>query len=195
MVRRRRGSLLAAGLMLVGAALSASPAAAAPSPGPCQVNCYSYVADISVEAWTSSSSLSPVSPGSRTSFTARVTNTGWRIGGYSVPVPWQPGPTSGTVIPGFLPAPPGYETGVGCQVDSGPSCHCTGGFNHSLWVDLGSIPTGTTYQWTAFFLAPSFPGTFTITIQVLAYQGPHPWTEYNPDNDSVTLTYDVAYQA
>jgi hypothetical protein len=193
MVRRRCGSLLVTGLVL--AAATASPAAAAPPPGPCQVNCYSYVADISVEAWTSSSSLSPVSPGSLHSFTARVTNTGWRVGGYSVPVPWQPGPTSGTVILGFSPAPPGYETPVGCQVDSGPNSWCMGGYNHGLSVDLGNIPTGATYQWTALFLAPSFPGAFTITIQVVAFQGAHPWTEYNPNNDSVTLTYDVAYQA
>ena len=36
-------------------------------------------------------------------------------------------------------------------------------------------------------------GTYTIRIWVYAFQGAHPWTEYNPDNNSVTLTYGVGY--
>jgi hypothetical protein len=181
--------LLAAGLLLIGAVFSAGPAAAAPCTGP---TCYRYWADISIMAWTTPSAI-PVFPGSTHSYTARVTNTGWRTGGSRAPTPW-PGPASGTVYVSFEPGTPADER-LGCRVDSGPQLGCFGSYNDGLAFDCGSIPTDTTYQLTVLFRAPRVPGTYTLRVLAHAFQGANPWTEYNPDNNSVTLTYQVGYLA
>ncbi|GGM29855.1 hypothetical protein ACFFX1_48175 [Dactylosporangium sucinum] len=179
---RRLGLLLAAVLITV-AAVPATPAAAAPCTG---VRCYHVYADISVVAWTAP----VVSPGAMHTYTAQVTNTGWRTGGLSAPVPW-PGPASGVVYVGFEPGTPADER-VGCHVDVGPQYGCFGGYNNGLAFDVGSIPSGATYQLSVFFRAPQAPGTYTFLVWIYPFQSPAPWTEYDPSNNSVTLTYQVA---
>jgi hypothetical protein len=182
--------LVAAVLMLTGAVFAAGPVAAAPCTGP---NCYRYWADITISAaWTTPSQI-PVFPGSMHSYTARVTNTGWRTGGNTGPVPW-PGPASGTVYVSFEPSTPADER-IGCHVDTGPQLGCFGGYNNGLAFDCGSIPSSETYQLTTFFRAPRTPGIYTLRIWVYAFQGAHPWTEYNPDNNELNLTYQVGYLA
>jgi hypothetical protein len=182
-------SLLAAGLVLIGVAFTAGRAAAAP----CTSNCYRLWADITITAWTSPAWIL-VPPGSTHYYTARVTNTGWRTGGNTGPVPWSPGPASGTVYVAFEPSSP-LDQRIGCQVDIGPPSNCFASYNNGLALDVGSIPTDTTYQVTTIFRAPQTPGVYTVTIYAHAFQGANPWTEYNPNNNSVTLTYQVGYWA
>jgi hypothetical protein len=181
--------LLAAGLVLTGAIVVGAPAAAAPCTGP---RCYRYWADITITAWTDWWGL-PVFPGSTHTYTARVTNTGWRTGGLSGPIPWSPGPASGTVYVAFEPSTPA-DVRLGCRVDIGPPAGCSAGYNNGLVLDVGSIPTDTTYQVATMFRAPMTPGTYSVTIYAHAFQG-IPWTEYDPNNNSVTLTYQVGYLA
>jgi hypothetical protein len=183
MVRR----LLAVALVLVGAVVAAGPAAAAP----CTVNCYQYWADVSItQAWTTSLN-NPVVPGTMHSYTARVTNTGWRTGGLTGPVQW-PGPASGTVYVGFEPGIPYSEERWGGHIDiCPPRCGFTVGYNGGLACDTGSIPTGETFQMTAYFFAPMTPGTYTFRIWLYPFQGANPWTDYNPNNNETFLTFQV----
>jgi hypothetical protein len=180
--------VLATGLVLIGAIFAAGPAAAAPCTGP---YCYRYWADISITGAWMSPSLNPIPPGTMHSYTALVTNTGWRTGGLSGPVPW-PGPASGTVYVAFEPSTP-LDQRIGCHIDVGPPSGCFGGYNNGLAFDVGSMPTNTTYQLTTYFRAPPTPGTYTLRIWIYAFQGGNPWTEYNPNNNELTLTYQVGY--
>ncbi|WP_238013163.1 hypothetical protein KZZ52_39165 [Dactylosporangium sp. AC04546] len=179
---RRLGLMLAAVLITV-AVVPAAPAAAAPCTG---IRCYRYWADISVVGWTAP----VVAPGTMHTYTAQVTNTGWRTGGLTGPVQW-PGPASGTVYVAFEPSTPADER-VGCHVDVGPQYGCFGGYNNGLAFDMGSIPSGATYQLSTYFRAPQTPGMYTVYIWIYPFQGANPWTEYDPSNNSVTLTYQVA---
>jgi hypothetical protein len=190
--------LLAAGLLLVGAIVPVRPAMAAG----CGANCYTYVDDISVMAWTDLPWPVPVLPGSIQSFTARVTNQGWRIGGTSV-VP-SPGPASRKLSTNYERSTP--QDFLGCQVDVGPSSICTT-YDHqgavsneqrTVSCDFGSMPTNTTYQVTLFFRAPYAFGTYTMRIWVYEWsrpEEPYSATHYNPGNNSVTLTFQVGYWA
>jgi hypothetical protein len=184
MVRR----LLAVALALVGAVVAAGPAQAAP----CAVNCYKYWADVSItQAWTTPY-LWPVYPGTMHSYTARVTNTGWRTGGNTAPTPWPGGPASGKVFVGFNNGIPGSETPIRGQTDSGPPPG--GGWQGgtvagSLAWECRSIPADTTYQLTAFFYAPMAPGTYTERIWLYTPN----WTDYDPANNEVIVTYQVGY--
>jgi hypothetical protein len=165
----------------------ADPAVAAPCNG---LNCYQYVPDISVTGW--SNTLGPVLPGSIHSFTGVVTNSGVRLGGPYGPTPW-PGPASGVVYFGFLPGSTD-DVPQSCHVDIGPPLGCFGGY-HGLAYDLGSMPTNTSYQMTVYFQAPQTPGWYTFNIVAYPFPGPQPWYEYNPDNDKITINYEVAYWA
>jgi hypothetical protein len=187
---RRLWRLLVAGLMLSAAVLPAGPAAAAPCTG---AGCYRYYADISFAGYWVNPSAIPVFPGSRFSLTAQVTNTGWRVGGNSAPRPW-PGPTSGVVYVSLEPGTPDAQR-VACRLDSGNGLGCGAGYRNGLYFDLQHMPTGATYQMTADFLAPQQPGTYTARFWIYAFQEPYTWTEYNPDNNVVTLTYRVGYLA
>jgi hypothetical protein len=183
------GRLLAVGLLLVTAVFTAGPAAAAPC---ALVTCYQYVPDISVTGWTYPSAL-PVIPGSIHQYTGVVTNTGWRLGGRTGPIPWPQGPTSGVVYLGFIPGT-ADDVPQSCQVDIGPHLSCFAGY-HGRSFDLGSMPTNTTYQFTVSFQAPQTVGTYTFRIFAYDFPDPQPWTDYNQDNNSITLTYQVGYWA
>ncbi|MEV0564864.1 hypothetical protein [Dactylosporangium sp. NPDC050588] len=177
--------LLAAGLVLIGATVSAGPAAAATCTG---VNCYRYWVDMSFTGLWMTPSAGPVAPGSTYSFTALVTNTGWRTGGNTAPRPWE-GPTSGVVYVDFQP---GTTAGapVGCFTEA-PATACYACYNGGLVIDCQNIPTNTTYQLTTSFRAPQTPGTYTALIYIHDFQSPRPWSEYDPNNNRVTLTYQV----
>jgi hypothetical protein len=183
---------LAVALVLVGAVLFAVPANAARCTGP---GCYRYWADVSISAaWTTPSAI-PVLPGSPHSYTARVTNTPWRTGGSSGPVSWPTGPASGSVFVTFEPGIPYSEDLYSIRVDSGPWAGGGLANNGGVYWDPGSIPPNTTFQVTASFFAPPAPGTYTLRIWLNAYQGGDPWTDYNPNNNEVFLTFQVGYLA
>jgi hypothetical protein len=178
--------LLPVGLVLGWAVLSTAPALAAPCTG---IGCYRYYADITITASTNPSIPIPVFPGSTHTYTVRVTNTGWRTGPYSAPTP-APGPASGPVYVAFEPSSPD-ESPVGHSDDSGAPFRCQGYHANGMACDTSSIPTGATAQFTVVFQAPRMPGTYTCTISAYAFN----WTEYNPNNNSLTLTYQVGYLA
>jgi hypothetical protein len=184
---RRLRRFLTAELVLAGTVVCAAPAAvAAPCGGP---TCYRSYADITITAWTDPSIPIPVLPGSTHSYTVRVTNTGWRAGGASGPIPGL-GPDSGTVYVAFVPSSPD-EYPLGTHYDSGVRFSCQGYRANGLACETGSIPTGTTSQFTAVFQAPRTLGTYTCTVFAYALG----WTEYDPNNNSVPLAYQVGYQA
>jgi len=87
---------------------------------------------------------------------------------------------------------PGTTAGaqVGCFTEA-PATACFGGYNGGLVFDCQNIPTNTTYQLTATFRAPQTPGTYTALIYIHDFQSPQPWSEYDPNNNRVTLTYQV----
>jgi hypothetical protein len=182
---------LAAAVVLLSAVALATPASAAS----CTLNCYKYRADVSISAaWTTPSGL-PIFPGSVHSYTARVTNTPWRVGGSSGPVPWPTGPASGTTFVKFEPGTPNSETWTYIGVDFGTIVNFGLAANGGAYCDAGNIPANTTDQITAFFLAPHTPGTYTFRIWLDPYQGIQPWTDYNPNNNEVVLTFQVGYLA
>jgi hypothetical protein len=179
---------LAAGLVLGCAVLFTAPAAAAAAP--CGgAFCYRYYADITITAWTNPSIPIPVFPGSTHTYTVRVTNTGWRTGGASAPVPGI-GPDSGPVYIGIEPSSPD-EFPVGHTDDSGVPFRCQGYHANGLACDTSSIPSGSTAQFTVTFQAPRLTGTYTCAISAYALN----WTEYNPNNNGLTVTYQVGYLA
>jgi hypothetical protein len=180
---------LAAGLVLIAGITPAGPAAAAPNPctGPL---CVRYWAEITISAWTDS--VTPVLPRATHSYTVWVTNTGWRTGGASAPTP-APGPASGVVYVGLAPSSPD-EVLLGHTVNVGNFISCAY-YPSGLGCDIGSIPTNTTFQFTVSFRAPITLGTYTCRIFAVAFQGGSPWTEYNPDNNSTTVSYWVGYWA
>ena len=178
---------LVAALVLLSSVLFIAPAAAAPCGSP---NCYQYWADVSISAAWTTPSLWPVYPGTMHSYTARVTNTSWRTGGNTAPRPWPGGPASGKVFVGFDPGIPASETAVRGQTDTGPGYGWQGGDTEGgLAWECSSIPTDTTYQLTAFFYAPTAPGTYTERIWLYTPN----WTDYSPANNEVILTYQVGY--
>jgi hypothetical protein len=185
------GRIAAATAVLVAAAISSTPVAAAP----CSSNCatYTYLADISVTAPTFLPGY-VVTPGSQHTFTATVTNSGVRISPISAPQPTLNGPASGVVYVAFDPTGPAYETPIGCWVAVGNPSQCQGSPHHGLFLDLGSIPANASWQLAATFQAPMLVGQYSMRIWAYPFPGPHPWTEFDADNDSITLTYQVAYQ-
>lgn len=172
--------------MLLG--LAASPAAAAPAQPCTSINCYRYYADLSIVAWSSPSQL-PVFPGSTHTYTVQVTNTGWRTGGTTGPVPGI-GPDSGPVYVAFIPSAP-TEYPVSTHYDFGTQFRCQGYYSNGLACDTTSLPSGTTSQFTVTFQAPFTPGWYTTTVRV----DPFNWTDYNPNNNVLTLLYQVGYLA
>jgi hypothetical protein len=116
-----------------------------------------------------------------------VTNTGWRTGGLGGPTP-APGPDSGPVYVAFQPSSPD-EFPVGHTDDSGVPFRCQGYYSNGLACDTSTIATGSTAQFSVIFQAPRTPGTYAVTISVTAVN----WTEYNPNNNTATLTYTVGY--
>ncbi|MET7402009.1 hypothetical protein ABZS66_51860 [Dactylosporangium sp. NPDC005572] len=171
---RRLLRLLPAALVL----LWPVPAAAAPCTS---ATCYRYWADLTVTAAVTPST--PIAPGDTHSYTIRVTNTGWRTGGFFGPIQW-PGPDSGPVWVGFGRVL-GQESALSIQNDSGvPFSLNTLG--PACGADL--LPTGTTSQFTVSFRAPLTPGTYTIRITANSFG----WTEYDETNNSTTLTYVVS---
>jgi len=188
MGRRWLGRTVAVAAVLVAPAIPATPAAAAP----CTSNCttYTYLADISVTA----PAFPPgyvVAPGSQHTFTATVTNSGVRLSAISAPQPTLNGPVSGVVYVGFEPTGAVYETSIGCWVAVGNPTQCQGSGHHGLLLDLGSMPPNASWQLDATFQAPMLVGQYSMKIVAVPFAG---WTEFNADNDSVTLTYQVAYQ-
>ena len=165
--------------------LAADPVAAAPCTGP---TCYRYYADITITAWTNPSSL-PVFPGSTHSYTVQVTNTGWRTGGGSAPTPGL-GPDSGQVYVVFQPSSV-EEYPIAAYRDSGVQFSCYGYYGNGLACNAPTIPTGTTSQFTVVFQAPRTLGTYTCAVWADSLG----WTEYNENNNSLTLTYQVGYLA
>jgi hypothetical protein len=183
--RRRLARLLAAAGMLAGMSSFAGAAGAASCT---TFSCYRYWADVTVTASTPSS-WPPVLPGSLHTYTVRVTNTGWRTGGLSGPIPW-PGPASGTVYVILKPIL-GVEVPMGHTGPPGVQFGCFAGYPTEYVCDIGSVPSNTTEEFTFTFRAPLVPGTYTVTVSVYAFN----WTEYNPNNNSATLTYQVGYLA
>jgi hypothetical protein len=159
--------------------LPAGPAAAAP----CGTNCYRYEADI-----TATGSVSPmrVIPGGTHLVTVRVTNTGWRTGGNSAPRPWI-GPDSGEV---YVTTHPSTTAGqpLADFYDGGVNfTPCWSRVGDDLTCFNASMPTGATGQYTLVYRAPSAPGTYTYLVVINSYR----WTEYDENNNSIVLTYEV----
>jgi len=179
---RRAGLLAAAGLMLAGL-LSAAPVSAAP--GCSGTSCVTYYADLTI---TVSTSPLPVFPGDVHYYTVRVTNTGWRVGGSTAPHP-APGPDSGRVYVVVMPNQP-EELGVYAHSDSG-GFHCAGYHGQGLACDTLSIPTGATAQLTVGFRVSRTPGWYDATVFADSYG----WTEYNENNNTTTVPYEVGYLA
>ncbi len=173
--------------VLSGTLVTAQPAAAAPCT---PFNCYQYWADITITASTNPSST-PVFPGSDHTYTIRVSNTGWRTGGSSGPTPW-PGPDAAPVYVVIQPSSPD-EVPVAKHIDSGVPFQCSGYHGGMVcWVDTSTpLPTGTTSQFTVTFRAPTWTGSYSCTI----YADSYGWTEYNENNNTVTLSYQVGYLA
>ncbi|GAA3204652.1 hypothetical protein ACFO1B_42210 [Dactylosporangium siamense] len=178
--------LLTAGITLAGSALAAAPAAAAPAP-PCPGGlCVRYWADLTITAWASPST--PVQPGTIHYYTVAVTNTGWRTSPTTVPNP-APGPAADSVYVAFLPTSPVErpplrgEGGVG----PGPPWKCVGYLSNGIVCDTNGIPTNSTRLVSFPFLAPFEPGTYTTNFSVYAFN----FTEYNVNNNTYSLTYQV----
>jgi len=172
---------LPAGLVLVWTILSAGPAVAAPCTG---ITCVRYYADITVSATVDPAE--PVFAGVIHAYTVRVTNTGWRVGGNTAPRPGI-GPDSGPVYVNLYRAP--GEVDLAFTNDSGVPFDCFrwGSGGGHVVCHAGSLPTGTTSQFTAYFQTPGVPGTYQFPIRVDSYR----WTEYDETNNSLTLTYSV----
>jgi hypothetical protein len=172
-------TVVAVSVVLIGALLPAGPAAAAP----CTTNCYRYQADITVTGWVSPNR---VIPGGTFLVTVQVTNTGWRTGGNSAPIPWI-GPASGEVYVNNYPTTQDGEP-LGVYYDGGVNftpCWSPGGDNLKCYN--ASMPTGTTGQYSLVWRAPPSPGTYRFTIIINSAQ----WTEYNENNNYVSLSYEV----
>jgi hypothetical protein len=166
-------------LVLTWAVLPAGPAAAAP----CGTNCYRYEADITATALVSPTR---VIPGGTHLITLQVTNTGWRIGGNSPPRPWI-GPDSGEVAVTTHPSTTAgqpladfYDGGV----DFTP-CWSLVGDNLTCWI--ASMPSASTGQFTLVYRAPATPGIYTYRVVINS----HRWTEYDENNNTVVVTYEV----
>lgn len=172
--------LLTAGVALAGAALTpAGPAAAAP----CGTGCTRYQADITVSGWTAPTR---VIPGGTHTVTIRVTNTGWRLGnGTTQPMPGL-GPDSGPVWVSVKPSSVD-EHPLNDYNDGGPAFPCWNPSGNTLWCGEGRIPTATYGQFTIVWRAPQTPGTYSFRIFADSYN----WTEYDENNNTVILTYDV----
>jgi hypothetical protein len=182
---------LAAAVVLLPTVALATPASAAR----CASNCPQIRADVSITAaWTTPAGL-PLFPGSLHSYTARVTNTPWRTGGSSASTPWPTGPASGIVFVKFEPGTPNSETLTYIGVDIGTITNFGLAANGGAYCDTGNIPANTTDQITAFFYAPHTPGTYTFRIWLDPYQGIQPWTDYDPNNNEVNLSFQVGYLA
>jgi hypothetical protein len=168
-------------LVLIAATLPAAPAAAAP----CGTDCYRFQADITATAWVSPMR---VVPGGTHLVTVQVTNTGWRTGGNTAPRPWigpdsdqvavttNPDTTAGQPLADF------YDGGV----DFTP-CWSRTGDDLTCWT--AGMPSGATGQFTLVYRAPPTPGTYTYRVVINSYN----WTEYNENNNTVVLTYEVGY--
>ncbi|MET7402008.1 hypothetical protein ABZS66_51855 [Dactylosporangium sp. NPDC005572] len=163
-------------VVLIGAVLVVGRAEAAPCTG---VTCYRYWADITMTA--ALDPPTPILPGELHGYTVRVTNTGWRTGGLSAPVPY-PGPDSGLVVVGGFGAPD--EVPVAYTVNSGVPFNCRY-IGPSCGVEV--LPSGASGEFTFIWRAPRTPGTYTIRLWIDSYQ----WTEYDETNNSLTLTYEV----
>jgi hypothetical protein len=176
--------LLPAGLVLGWAVVGAGPAGAAP----CTVNCtrYTYQADITLAA---SGTPAPVVPGGLHYVTVQVTNTGWRTGGNTMPMPSVVGPDSGEVYVGVWPRSPD-EVVVASY--PGPGFSCASYVLNSMICNTMNLPTNTTGQFTLVYRAPPTPGTYTYYIWA---NTPYPFTEYDELNNNLVLTYRVGYPA
>ena len=166
-------------LVLTGAVGPGGPAAAAP----CGTICYRYQADITATAFVSPAL---VTPGGTHLITVRVTNTGWRTGGNTVPTPWI-GPDSGEVAVSTHPSTTAgqpladyYDGGV----DFTP---CWSRVGDSLTCWTASMPSGSSGQFTLVYRAPPTPGTYTYLISINSYK----WTEYDETNNTIVLTLQV----
>ena len=178
---------LLAGLALVSAVVFAGPAAAAP----CTVNCYRYWADFTVAAWTNPSLPIPVAPGATHTYTVRVTSTGWRTGGNTGPIQWPDGPAPREVFVVLLPASnEEFRVPRTGSFDGGWFIgHCQGYQWPGLACYGNNMPVGSYSQFTQVWQAPLTPGIYTFTISVDTIN----FTEYDENNNSVTLTYAVGY--
>jgi hypothetical protein len=178
---------LLAGLALVSAVVFAGPATAAP----CTVNCYRYWADFTVAAWTNPSLPIPVAPGATHTYTVRVTSTGWRTGGNTGPIQWPDGPAPREVFVVLLPASnEEFRVPRTGSFDGGWFIgHCQGYQWPGLACYGNNMPVGSYSQFTQVWQAPLTPGIYTFTIYV---DTPN-FTEYDENNNSVTLTYAVGY--
>jgi hypothetical protein len=158
----------------------AAPAAAAPCTG---IRCYKVWADITIDAWTDPG---PLTPGSVHSYTVLVTSTGWRTGGLTAPMQW-PGPTIQEVYVVLQPSTP-EEFPVRGGSGSGVVGFSCGGYRGGLACLANNVQTFTSGEFTRSFQVPVKPGTYTTTI----YADSVNFTEYNENNNSVTLTYTVS---
>lgn len=187
--RRWLRRLAPAGLALILAVFPAGRAAAAPCTA---ITCYRYYADITITAWHDPSLA--VFPGSVHYYTVRVTNTGWRTGGSSAPRPGL-GPDSGDVYVVFHPSSPEEypvaRADYSGYVFTGAPFRCYGYLGNGLVCQTESIPNGTTSQFTVAFQAPRTVGYHTTAI----YADSYGWTEYDENNNSLTLQYQVGYLA
>ncbi|MET7419846.1 hypothetical protein [Dactylosporangium sp. NPDC005555] len=168
-----------AGLALTAAVLPAGPASAAP----CGSNCVRYQADITIAGWTAPIT---VIPGGTHTITLRVTNTGWRTGSPTTPPMPGIGPASGPVWVTVRPSSVD-ERPLADYHDGGPAFPCQAASGNGLYCGTDTIPSGETGQFTIVYRAPTVPGTYTFSIYADSYR----WTEYDENNNRLTLTYQV----
>jgi hypothetical protein len=178
--------LLTASLVLAGALVSAGPAQAAPCTGP---TCHRLWADFTVSASTTPSLPLLVAPGATHSYTVRVTSTGWRTGGLTGPMQWPDGPAPREVFVVWDPASDDeFIVPRAGSFDGGWPIGSCGGYH---WPGLAcygnNMPVGSFSQFTYVWQAPRTPGVHTFTIRI---DTPN-FTEYDENNNSVTLTYAV----
>src|SRR4051812_15081343 len=166
-------------VVVVWTVLAAAPSASA---APCtDVTCFRSYADITVAATVDPAE--PLQGGVIHAYTVRVTNTGWQVGGSSAPRP-GPGPNSGPVYVVLEQAP--YELPKFFTNDSGVPFSCNS-VNIFIACYAASLPANTTSQFTFYYQTPSTPGTYRFVIYADSYK----WTEYDENNNGVTLTYAV----
>jgi hypothetical protein len=169
--------ILPAILVLGSIGVVAGPAAAAPCVG---FTCVRTYADITVTV--TASPWFPIAAGGRHSYTVRVTNTGWRVGGLNAPAPTA-GPDSGIVYVVLNTA--AGEVPVGLSNDSGEPFVC---YNRTpMACEVDSIPTNTTSQFTFTWQAPTAAGTYTCGIHADSYL----WNEYDENNNDASVTFIV----
>lgn len=144
------------------------------------VTCVHYYADMTISAsvypWW------PVPGGTLHSYTVQVTNTGWRVGGFSPPMQW-PGPDSGWTWVVFNEAP--WELPISETNDYGVPFQL-GGTTKIAYGATG-IPTMSTSQFTMTWRTPTAPGTYTMVLYADSYK----WTEYDETNNTASVTYTV----